>query len=134
MIPISITFLICWQGDFPWYFPYFLQSCQYNPSVDFLIFTDNEDPSIHLPPNVKLIPYSIEQFKADANKVLGFEVALQSGYKLCDFKPVYGCIFYDYIKDYDFWGYCDVDVIFGNIRSFMTDELLSEYDIIRHAK
>jgi hypothetical protein len=79
---------------------------------------------------VKIIPYSIEAFKADAAKALGFEVAVESGYKLCDFKPAYGLIFSDCIRGYDFWGYCDVDVIFGNIRAFMTDELLNEYDII----
>jgi len=122
--------ITCWLGNYPWYFPYFLHSCRYNPTVDFLIFTDNQDTSIPLPPNIKIIPYSIEQFKTDAAKALGFEVAVESGYKLCDFKPAYGCIFHDYIKDYDFWGYCDMDVIFGNIRSFMTDELLNEQDII----
>jgi len=39
-------------------------------------------------------------------------------------------IFQDYIKNYDFWGYCDIDIIFGNIRTFMTNELLNEYDVI----
>ena len=130
MHPFSIVFIICWHGDYPWYFPYFLHSCRYNPSVDFLIFTNNTDEELDLPTNVKIIPYSIEQFKTDAAKALGFEVAIESGYKLCDFKPAYGTIFSDYIKEYDFWGYCDVDVIFGNIRYFMTDELLNEYDII----
>jgi len=130
MNSVPIALLTCWQGNYPWYLPYFLNSCSYNISVAFFIFTDNQDNLIHLPANVKIIPYSIEQFKTDASKVLGIEVAIESGYKLCDFKPAYGFIFSDWIKDYDFWGYCDVDVIFGNIRSFMTDELLNEYDII----
>jgi len=124
-----MVFIICWHGDYPWYFPYFLHSCRYNPTIDFLIFTENK-AKLDLPPNMKIITYSLEQFKAEASKALGFEVAVESGYKLCDFKPAYGFIFSDWIKDYDFWGYCDVDVIFGNIRSFMTDELLNEYDII----
>jgi hypothetical protein len=125
-----IVFIICWQGSMPWYFPYFLHSCRFNPTVDFLLFTDSSDLNLALPPNVKLIPRSIDQFKAEAAKALGFEVAVESGYKLCDFKPAYGHIFADYIRDYDFWGYCDIDVIFGNIRAFMTDELLNGYDII----
>lgn len=29
-----------------------------------------------------------------------------------------------------FWGMCDIDIIFGRIREFMTEELLEEYDII----
>ena len=126
----QIVFIIVYIGEYPWFFPYFIHSCRYNPTIDFLIFTDNNDPNLELPSNVKLVSYSIDQFKADAAKALGFDVAVESGYKLCDFKPAYGYIFADYIKDYDFWGYCDVDVIFGNIRSFMTDELLDEYDII----
>jgi len=123
-----IVFIITYMGKYPWYFPYFLHSCRYNPTIDFLIFTDNNDLNIDLPANVKIIPNSLEQFKADAAQALGFDVAVQSGYKLCDFKPAYGYIFADYIKDYDFWGYCDVDVIFGNIRTFMTDEMLDEYE------
>ena len=126
----SIAFLVCWSGKFPWYFPYFLHSCRYNPDIDFLIFTDNNVENLEIPANVKIIPYSLKQFKTDAAKVLGFEVAIKYGYKLCDFKPTYGFIFYEWIKDYDFWGYCDIDVIFGNIRTFMTEELLGEYDII----
>jgi len=130
MNQFSFVLINFWQGSYPWYFPYFLHSCRYNSDIDFLIFTDNRDENLNVPTNVKIIPYSLKQFKAEAAKALEFEVAVESGYKLCDFKPAYGQIFYEYIKDYDFWGYCDVDVIFGNIRSFMTDELLSEYDII----
>jgi len=125
-----ITFIITYIGKYPWYFPFFLHSCRYNPTIDFLIFTDNNVPNLELPHNVKLIPYSIDQFKVDAQKALGFQIAVKSGYKLCDFKPAYGHIFFDYIRDYDFWGYCDMDVILGNIRLFMNDELLNRYDII----
>jgi len=126
----NIVFIIVYLGDYPWYFPYFLHSCRYNPSVDFLILSDNADVKLDLPENVKIIPYSIDQFKSDAFKALGFEIAIESGYKICDFRPAFGCIYHDYIKEYDFWGYCDIDVIFGNIRTFMTEELLSEYEII----
>jgi len=76
----SIAFLICWYEDYPWYFPYFLHSCRYNPTIDFFIFTDNK-VKLELPPNVKIIPYSLEQFKADASKELGFEAAIEYGYK-----------------------------------------------------
>jgi hypothetical protein len=124
-----IVFIITYLGEYPWYFPYFIHSCRYNPTIDFLLLTDNKE-NPELPTNVTLIPYSIEQIKADAAKALGFEIAIEKGYKLCDFGPAYGYIFHDLIKDYDFWGYCDIDVIFGNIRSFMTDELLNEYDVI----
>jgi hypothetical protein len=51
-------------------------------------------------------------------------------YKLCDFRPAYGLIFSDLIREYDFWGFGDIDVIYGNIRKFMTEDLLSRHDFI----
>ena len=93
-----IIFIITYLGEYPWYFPYFLHSCRYNPTVDFLLMTDNDDPNLELPPNVKLIPYSIEQFRADAAKALRFEVAVESGYTLCDLRPAYGCLFADFSR------------------------------------
>ena len=125
-----IAFIIPYFGKYPWYFPFFLHSCRYNPTVDFLIFTDNETPELDLPDNVRIIPFTLEQFRIQASQALEFEVAIDHGYKLCDFKPAYGYIFADYIREYDFWGYCDIDVIFGNIRLYMTDELLKAYDVI----
>jgi hypothetical protein len=65
-----------------------------------------------------------------ATQKLGFEIKITNGYKLCDFKPAYGLIFSDLLRPYDFWGHCDIDIIFGNIRDFMTDELLEKYDLI----
>ena len=32
---------------------------------------------------------------------------------MCDYKVAYGEMFQDYIKEYDFWGHCDMDMIFG---------------------
>jgi hypothetical protein len=125
-----ILFIITYIGKYPWYFSYFLHSLRYNPTVDFLFFTDNHELNLNYPANVRIVPYSIEEFKSNASIALGFDVSVESGYKLCDFRPAYGYIFSDYIINYDFWGYCDIDVIFGDIRLFMTNELLNEYDII----
>ena len=117
------------------HFPYFLHSCRYNPAVDFLIFTDNNDPNLELPANVKVIPYSIEQFKADAAKALGFAVAVESGYKLCDFKPAYGTIFTDYIRDYDFWGYCDIEFLLSEVDFLpLTAQCTSSANLIQTAE
>ncbi|GAB6120105.1 DUF6625 family protein [Dysgonomonas termitidis] len=126
----SIAFLILYIGDYPWYFSYFLHSCKYNPNIDFYIYTDNPIIESSTPENVKLIPYSLNEFNKDAAKALGFPVNIEHGYKLCDFKPAYGYIFADLVKNYDFWGHCDIDIIFGNIRNFVTDAVLSKYDVI----
>ena len=109
-------------------FPLWLLSCKENPTVNWLIITDDKT-QYSFPENVRVSYSTLEQFKKKAQKRLGFTISLESSYKLCDFKPTYGYILEDEIKKYDYWGYCDIsDCIFGDIRKYITDELLQEYD------
>ncbi len=125
----KIAILICYYGRFPWYFRYFLHSCSFNKTIDFYIFTDIVYEG-GVPQNVKLIQKSVDDIKALASEKLGFTVNIEFPYKFCDYKPAYGEIFSEYIKGYDFWGQSDIDIIYGDIRGFITDDMLNEYDFI----
>lgn len=126
----TICILTCWYGPYPWYLPYFIHSSSYNSSIDFYIITDNQHQILNKPGNVKLIYKTLDEIKLLATKKLGFKVNIDYPYKLCDFKPAYGFIFSEITKGYDFWGHGDLDVVYGNIRDFMTNEILTSYDII----
>lgn len=130
MLQKSIAILTCWYGLYPWYFPYFVHSCRYNPTVDFIIITDNDESIHNKPENIILIHRSLDDLKINFEKKIGFSVSIDFPYKLCDFKPAYGYLFPEVLKNYDFWGIGDVDVVYGDIRAFMTDLLLNEYDVI----
>lgn len=124
----SILIILPYFGPFPNMFPFWLESCKLNKTVDFLIATDQD---IHVTAkNIKFFHTSLKEIKSRIEKLVGFEVWLEKPYKLCDFKPLYYDIFIDFTKGYDFWGYCDCDLIFGDIRSVITDELLSSKDYI----
>ena len=126
----SIVIIVYWFGKFPWYYYYFLHSCRYNPTVDFIIISDNQSVT-HLPKNVYFIKKSPEEIRQLASKNLEYNVTLEpQPYKFCDFRPAFGVVFQDYIKDYTFWGHGDLDIIFGNIRNFITDEILDKFDVI----
>jgi hypothetical protein len=125
----NIVLLICWKGKWPWYFRFFVHSVKYNPTIDFIIFTD-EIIEIELPENIKIVNYSLDDIGLIASEKLGFIVSLPNAYKLCDFKPAYGYIFNEHIKGYDFWGHCDIDLIFGDIRNFMNNKLLRKNEVI----
>jgi hypothetical protein len=73
---------------------------------------------------------SLQEIQKLASQKLNFKARIDFPYKLCDFKPTYGYIFSDLIKEYDFWGFGDIDVIYGNIRDFISDDLLSSCDFI----
>jgi len=126
----SIAMLTCWYGDYPWYFPYFIHSCIYNPTVDFIIITNNLSIIPNKPKNVKIIYKTPDDIRNLASEKLGFKVNLEYPYKLCDFKPAYGFIFSEIVQEYNFWGHGDIDMVYGNIRGFMTEKLLSEYDVL----
>ena len=116
-------------GKFNNYFPLFLKSCGYNPSYDFLIFTDNTD-FYNYPQNVHVVPMTLNEFRANASQKLGFEPCIPTAYKLCDFKPAYGFLFEDYIQDYEYWGHCDCDLVFGNLEKVLSPVLDKDYDKI----
>ncbi len=58
----------------------------------------------------------------------GNDIKISDPYKLCDYKQVYGIIFDKWVKDFDYWGFCDCDLIFGDIRKYVTDKLLDSYE------
>ena len=124
----SIIVILPYFGKLPNMFPFWLESCKLNSSVDFLIATDQQincEAS-----NIKVIQTSLPDIKDKLESLLGIQVWLEKPYKLCDFRPLYKKLFFEYVKEYDFWGYCDCDLIFGNIREFLTDELLNQKDYI----
>lgn len=126
----SIAVLTCWYGNYPWYFPYYVHSCSFNPSIDFYIITDNLDEIPNKPDNLIIIHKTLEEIKKTASQKLGFMVNIDYPYKLCDFKPAYGFLFSEITEGYDFWGQSDLDIIYGNVRDFITQDMLNNFDFI----
>ena len=125
----KVVFIIPYFGKFNNYFQLFLNSCAYNKNFEWLIFTD-DTRDFKYPVNVKVIYTTFDRLKNRIQELFDFPIILNNPYKLCDFRPAYGLIFEEYIKEYQFWGYCDTDVIWGNISDFIKDEDLMKYDKI----
>lgn len=123
----KICLIIPYFGMFKNYFQLFLNSCENNSTIDWLIFTDSNQ-EYYFPKNVNKISIEFDELKDIVQQNFDFKICLDTPYKLCDYKPAYGEIFKKYLKNYDFWGYCDCDLIFGDIRRFINDEILERYD------
>ena len=80
--------------------------------------------------NIHYIYIDFDEIKRRIQEIVGFKPMLTSPYKIVDYKPLYGCIFKDFLSDYSHWGYCDSDVIFGDLKSFLTEDKLNNYDRI----
>lgn len=123
----SIVIIIPFFGTLSNTFKFWYQSALNNPTINFLLFTDC---CISNAKNIKVIECSFNKFIHDIQSKFDFKINISAPYKLCDFKPAYGDIFQEYIRNYDFWGFGDVDLVYGDIRYFITEDKLNTYDII----
>ena len=123
----KICVIIPYFGKLPCIFNFWLHSALNNPTIDFLLFTDCNIKSQN---NIKIIPFTFKELKSYLQNNFDFQITLTKPYKLCDYRGAYGYIFQKYISEYDFWGFGDIDLVYGDIRSFITDDVLDKYDII----
>jgi hypothetical protein len=117
-------------GKLPPYINLTLQSMGGNPGTDWIIFTDQEIGP--LPSNVTAHHYTFESFRDLVKDRLGLPIEVPRPYKLADTRPAFGHIFADMLTRYDFWGCCDLDVIFGHFPTFLTAEVTEANDKLLH--
>lgn len=122
----NLILIICYFGKFPSYFSLFLESCRWNSNIDWLIITDDHT-SYKYPKNVHVKYSSLLEIEKLAKNKIGDWINLKRPYKLCDFRPAFGLLFQEDIKDYKYWGHCDIDVIWGNLQETLSPLLEKEY-------
>lgn len=127
----KVAILVPYFGTLPRIFPLWLQSCAYNAQFTWYLFTDDQTPYA-FPSNVKVIYTTFKNVCDNISSLFSFKIYLPSPWGLCAFRPAFGHIFAEYLKEYSFWGYCDVDVIFGNLSRFITNDILNNYDKVLH--
>lgn len=125
----SICYVVPYFGHLPASSQLWLLSCKMNPTVDWILLTDDRTPYDY-PENVHVHYCTYEEIKARIAAHFDFPVLIDKPWTLCKFKPAYGEIFAQELAGYDFWGHCDMDLVFGDIRHFLTEDILSQYDKI----
>ena len=124
-----ICIVIVFLGAWPAWIQYFLQSCSHNPQFKWLIF-GNAPPIDPIPDNVQLVAIDQPALEQLVSAKLAVPWKMARGYKLVDLKPAYGHIFSEWLEGYEFWGYTDMDVIYGRLADFVTPAILQTHDII----
>lgn len=125
---MQVAIIGVYFGKFPTCFSLWLHSCKHNPDIQFYIFTDAAKEEYDVPDNVHWQHYTLQEMRQKADQVLGFATGLTTPYKCCDFKVLYGLLFEEYLKEYDYWGCCDFDLIWGDLKHYMTTWNIAEYE------
>lgn len=126
---MKCALIIPYFGRLPEYFQLFLNSCAANRHFTWYIFTD-DTRKFDYPDNVKTEYTSFEETKTRFKKALGDKIVLERPYKLCDYRPTYGLVYSELLREYDYWGHCDIDLLFGNLEKYVIPIMQKGYDKI----
>ena len=124
---MKITIIVPYFGTLPNYFQLFLNSCRHNSDFNWIIFTDDLNDYLY-PENVSRVYMTFSECQQLVRSKFDFNIAIDFPQKICDYRCAFGLIFDEYLNDSDWWGHCDLDQLFGDLNSFITPEMLSNYD------
>jgi len=125
----SIALIGTYFGPLPPWIDNYIETCKHNPSITWFLFVDGEFPR-NRAANVRPVRLTLAGLNRLIHDRLGVAANITYGYKACDIKPMFGELFADYLRGFDFWGHCDLDLIWGALRNFLTPGRLSDFDVI----
>mmetsp|Transcript_12056 Transcript_12056/g.34709 ORF Transcript_12056/g.34709 Transcript_12056/m.34709 type:complete len:755 (-) Transcript_12056:286-2550(-) len=146
-----IAMVVPWVNELPPWVSYFALTAHRSRSlIDWLIFHETLTPPNNLPDNVRFIDLGVGGLSQLFGLRLGDELnmpvrnasllirsmrfMLDKWPRLvAEYKPAFGAIFEQYLTDYTHWGYCDLDIVIGNLPLFIEDAELAGQDIVTYS-
>lgn len=125
---MKTALILPYFGRFDTLFPLWLETCRWNKNFDWLVFTDDRR-AFDYPENVKVIYMEFAELKEKIQALYDFKIALDAPYRLCNFRPAFGEVFEEYLDGYDTWGFCDNDMLYGNLSAMLPKELPIQYKV-----
>lgn len=123
----KIALIQVWLGSFPTYFDTHIKTCKnQNPNINFFIFTDQFLNISYANIKTCYINEQILKNKVKDKTSISIAADISCGRKICDYKPLYGHIFEEYLSDYDYIGFYDIDCIFGDMYDLLSPYLNEE--------
>lgn len=124
-----IAQIIPYFGRWPEWIDLYLYSCSRNPMIDFIFYTDCPMPQ-KVYSNTIMHKCSYKEYKLLVGKRLGIDYNIEKPYKLTDLKPFIGLVHEEELKGYDFWGFGDLDLVYGDLSLIINERNLEKYDLI----
>ena len=120
-----------WFGPIPDYFWYHYETTKNLNGFDFLFITDQLDFNLDSE-NYRVMyldKFSLENLLYVKTK---HRIKILNNKKICDLKASLGDLFYDDIKDYEYFGFYDIDTLFGDVNK-ICEHQSEHYDVITFA-
>ena len=119
--------LIAHFGGLPEWFEIWLHTAKFNRKIDFHIvqevIEDSQDANVFFHKmtlkDCNLLPLLVLE-----------KCQIKNPYKFCDYRPLIAELFPDIVSPYEYWGWGDLDVIYGDILSVLGSSFDKEYDYV----
>lgn len=129
---MKVLLILPYLGKLPEYFPAFTHSLngfRNENLIDVLIITDDDSISDYILPSFVRVQKTTYK-TLDERFYSSCGARIYSSYKLCDYKPLYGSVFKEECRGYEYWGYCDVDTMLGDLVGWLNSINFTSYDRI----
>ena len=113
-----LVILTVFFGPLPPWLPLTLHSMAANAPVDFVVVGDAPPPAV-LPPNVRFERIGYEEMQRRLAALTSRPVKYTNTYKANDIKPFLPALYPSAFTGYDWWGWADLDVVFGDLLKFL---------------
>jgi len=126
------VFLVPFFGFLPGYFPFWAKSCEGNyQNFHWYVYNDKIGRKIVYNKAVTLIPYSFDEMISDFKNHIGMDISSGHVRRVCDYRMLYYFIRKgkEDLDRYDFIGYTDMDLIYGEIIKFIPSNA-NNYSVI----
>ena len=125
----KVAQIIPYFGRWPEWMELYLYSCGKNPMVDFIFYTDCPLPK-RTYPNTLFQTCTREEYYRMVSDRLQVDFRPQEAYKLTDLKPFLGKVHEEELRDYEFWGFGDLDLVYGDLGMLVNESNLTRYDVL----
>eukprot|EP00928_Gymnodinium_smaydae_P007069 TRINITY_DN12538_c0_g2_i1.p1 TRINITY_DN12538_c0_g2~~TRINITY_DN12538_c0_g2_i1.p1 ORF type:complete len:284 (+),score=33.52 TRINITY_DN12538_c0_g2_i1:331-1182(+) len=134
---VSIGVIMTIFGEWPPWFPWYLETAARNRHIDFHVVHDSGAPGVVERMALKGVPSNIwfhyDAFETlrDKAKNAGLADLPSAPYEAnAGLRPFYGFLYQHILAPYRFWGWGDYDVIYGRLDRFYNRETLEKFDAI----
>lgn len=124
------TIISVYFGNLPSFFAFTKKTILHNKDYQWIIAGDMFDEKIE-EGNILFLPFTLKNLSEECSRVLNTDIEIKTPYKTCDARPLFPEIFENYIHS-DWVGWGDLDCIFGDLNSFITQDVLINYDIFTY--
>lgn len=128
-----LALILTWFGILPRWLPATLRTFSANQRLVDVHFI-SDIPRIkwpqRMPANCYLHEMTLTQYEVLIHLKTKRRLNVTRARKLCDYKPLYGHLHEELLRPYLFWGYGDLDVLWGDLSQVITPESLSHYDVL----